>query len=266
MAVMRAKYQQLADLPGWQKLRQTCPVLATWDDHDYGGNDVGSEYPKKDESQQIFLDFFGEAKDSPRRAQQGVYLARGMGTPGQRVQVILLDTRYFRGPLKKREKFVPGEGPYVPNTDPAATFLGETQWQWLEEQLRVPAEIRIIASSIQVVAEDHGFEKWMNMPLQRERLYKLIRDTKATGVFFISGDRHGAALSMMDGGVGYPLYDLTSSGINQASKRWRTFETNRHRIATMNVGDNFGMIVIDWDRPDPRLSLQIHDDEGDVTI
>jgi alkaline phosphatase D len=71
---------------------------------------------------------------------------------------------------------------------------------------------------------------------------------------------------MMDGGVGYPLYDLTSSGLNQAFQVWRPYEPNRNSVATMNFGNNFGLVTIDWDRDDPRLSLQIRDEEGDVTI
>jgi alkaline phosphatase D len=116
------------------------------------------------------------------------------------------------------------------------------------------------------VAEDHGWEKWMNFPHERERLFKLLRDTGAQGVILLSGDRHLAELSMMDAGVGYPIYDLTSSGFNQAAKSWRPLEVNRHRVATMNWGDNFGVIAIDWDRADPRISLQIRDVEGDITI
>ena len=34
----------------------------------------------------------------------------------------------------------------------------------------------------------------------------------------------------------------------------------------MNWGDNFGLITIDWDQPDPRISLQIRDVDGDITI
>src|SRR5438132_2719986 len=93
MQVMRATYARLAALPGYQKLLKTCPVLATWDDHDYGRNDAGAEYPKKDEAQAAFLDFFGVPKDSPRRKQEGVYHAEVFGPPGKRVQIILLDTR-----------------------------------------------------------------------------------------------------------------------------------------------------------------------------
>ena len=236
------------------------PILATWDDHDLGVDDGGSDYPKKVESQKVFLDFFGDPEDSPRRKRPGVYDARVFGPEGKRVQVIMLDTRYFRSsPLKKKTPVTRGEGPYEPNPDPTTTMLGEDQWRWLEEQLRTPAEVRLIASSIQVVAEDHGWEKWMNLPHERERLYRLIRETGAEGVVFLSGDRHLAELSMMDGGAGYPFYDVTSSGLNQAAKSWRPQEVNRHRVATMNWGDNFGLITIDWDRPDPRISLQIRD-------
>ena len=100
--VIREKYQVLAKLPGWQKLRAASPVLATWDDHDYGKNDAGAEWPLKDDSQKAFLDFWGVPDDSPRRRQKGVYHAAVIGPPGKRVQVILLDTRYFRSPLKRR--------------------------------------------------------------------------------------------------------------------------------------------------------------------
>ncbi len=266
MDVLRKKYAKLAAVPGYQKLLKTCPVLATWDDHDYGWNDAGADYKMKVESQKIFLDFFRAPPDSPRRQREGIYFAQIFGPEGKRVQFIMLDTRYFRSPLQKRPKKVANEGPYEANTDPATTILGAAQWQWLEEQLKQPAELRIIGSSIQVVAEDHCWEKWMNFPHERERLFQLIRETKAVGVVFLSGDRHLAELSMMDGNVGYPLYDLTSSGLNQAFKAWRRQEPNRHRVATMNFGDNFGLITLDWERTDPRLSLQIRDLDGDVIL
>jgi alkaline phosphatase D len=266
MEVMRAKYARQATIPGFRKLRQTVPVLATWDDHDYGINDGGSEYPKRAESQQLFLNFFGEPKDSPRRKREGIYDAKLFGPPGKRVQIILLDTRYFRSPLRRSSAEQEGQGSYIPDSDPAKTMLGEAQWSWLEGELRIPAEVRIIVSSIQVVPEDHGWEKWANFPLERQRLFKLISKTGAAGVIFISGDRHLAELSMMDGGVGYPLYDVTASALTNSSKRWRPYETNRHRVGTMNWGDNFGLITVDWNRADPHISLQIRDVAGDIAI
>src|SRR5688500_12956235 len=57
MAVLRQKYGLLGAQPGFRKLKATCPIRATWDDHDYGVNDGGAEYPKRRESQQVFLEF-----------------------------------------------------------------------------------------------------------------------------------------------------------------------------------------------------------------
>lgn len=267
IAEMQAKYEQLAAVPGFAKLRSTCPILATWDDHDYGRNDAGGEFTAKVESQRLFMDFFGEPPDSPRRRSPGVYDARVFGPDGRRVQVILLDTRYFRSPLKTGERAPAGSGRpgrYVANNDPDATILGAEQWKWLEKQLRVPAELRIIVSSIQAVAEEHRFEKWMNIPHERARLFQLIRDTRAEGVLLVSGDRHIAELSRMDAGIGYTLLDLTSSGLNQTSGFYN--EINRHRHGAVYRAPNFGLITIDWDQPDPQITLEIRAEDGEIAI
>ena len=266
MEEMRAKYRQLASIPGFARLRRLVPIMATWDDHDYGLNDGGAEFEQRAASQKEFEDFWRVPAASPRRKREGVYDASIFGPPGNRVQVILLDTRYHRSPLKPRPEGMPGVGRYVPDDNPGKTLLGAEQWRWLGEELRRPAEVRLIASSIQVVAEDHGWEKWMNLPRERERLFGLIRETKANGVIFLSGDRHLAELSMMDGGVGYPIYDLTASGMNNASHVWRPYEENRHRVGTMNWGDNFGLLTIDWKQVDPVISMQIRDLDGEINI
>ena len=280
MAVLRAKYRQLGEQPGFKKLKQTCPVLATWDDHDYGANDAGAEYPKKRESQQEFLDFFGVPPDDPLRTQEGVYQARVFGPPGRRVQIILLDTRYFRSPLKTgRTPGEPGEGrrgAYVVSDDDEATMLGEAQWQWLAEQLRAPADVRIIASSVQAVADEHGWERWGNFPRERRRLLRLIRDSNAAGVIVLSGDRHLAEISRLpaddDAGVGYPLYDVTSSSLNAPSgnttKAGARFanEINSHRVGLTYFDTNFGCVEIDWNEPDPLIRLQVRDEKGDIVL
>ncbi|MEZ4735564.1 MAG: alkaline phosphatase D family protein [Caldilineaceae bacterium] len=149
MDLLRARYNQLAQNPHFQRVRAQIPIIATWDDHDYGTNDAGADYPKKEESKQIFLDFFGEPAVSERRLREdGIYTAYVYGPVGQRVQVILLDTRWNRSPLvavseaayaeRRRQRI----GPYTANPDPDAQLLGEAQWRWLEAQLQQPAELR----------------------------------------------------------------------------------------------------------------------------
>ena len=265
---LSAAYAKLAAQPGFQELRKSTRILATWDDHDYGTNDSGGDFPEKAMSQQVFLDFFGVAKDSPRRRQEGVYHAETFGPPGRRVQIILLDTRYHRSPLAfEKDPSDPTDGGrYVPNTDANATLLGAAQWAWLEERLREPAQVRIIGSSIQVVNETSGGEKWANFPSERKKLFEILWANRNTGVIFISGDRHYAELEMMDGDIGYPVYDLTSSSLNWAEPRWRRIPPSKHRIGLAERGDNFGLIEIDWDRIDPLLRLKVIDVEGDLVL
>lgn len=264
MDLMRAKYAQLKADKGFAQLIKACPVLATWDDHDYGENDAGAEYLKRSESQQLFVDFWNDPEDSPRRQRPGVYDAHVYGPRGKRVQVILLDTRYFRGPLKKGERRV--GGPYYPNDDKNITMLGETQWKWLAQQLRQPAEIRIIASSIQCVSESAGQETWSNLPAERQRLFDLIASSRANGVMIISGDRHWAELSATTDSTPYPIYDLTSSSFNVPHGRG-TPTINKYRSDPNTYHQsNFGAIEIDWKLDDPQVTLRVLDMQGDPKI
>ena len=131
--------------------------------------------------------------------------------------------------------------------------------------LRQPADLRIVVSSIQLVAEDHHWESWANLPAERNRFLQLIRDTGANGILIISGDRHHGELSALRSGVSYPLYDITASGLNRGWKKPKN-EHNRHRIGDLYVDDHFGMIEIDRAGGAPLLRLQLRDVEGAVVL
>lgn len=245
---MRRAYAALDAQAGFRDLRSKVPLLAVWDDHDYGLNDGGEENPIKVEAKSIFADFFDVSADDPMRLREGIYRAGIYGPTGHRVQIILLDTRYFRSPLKPTDqRNAPGKQRFVPDDDPKKTILGEAQWQWLEEQLRQPAELRFIVSSIQVIAEGHGWEGWRMMPLERTRLTRLINETKANGVIFLSGDRHRAAAYRRVEGTPYPFYELTSSSLNSGIES-RQPEIDPQRLGGgLYAGENFGMVQIDWE-------------------
>src|SRR5260370_9184452 len=95
-------------------------------------------------------------------------------------------------------------------------MLGPVQWAWVAGELRKPAEIRLIVSSTQVLAEGHGWERWGNMPLERQKLLDTIRDSGAKGVVLLSGDRHVGALYHETPRGHCPLYELTSSALDMA--------------------------------------------------
>ncbi len=265
MEVMRSKYDRLRSNPDFQSLLMASPIYATWDDHDYGVNDGGADYPQRKLAQKEYLNFWQVPADSPRRNREGVYDAVILGPVGKRVQIILLDTRYFRSPLKKSEERRVG-GPYLPDDGPQKTMLGEAQWNWLGEQLRRSAEVRILASSIQLLASDAGQETWSNLPRERTRLLSLIQSTSANGVFIISGDRHWSEYSRVEKHLDYPIYDFTSSSFNQIHPRGTPTENRfRTNLRTYHK-ENYGLIKIDWSKSDPAIQVQIRDASREVQI
>jgi len=253
MNILRQKYETQKKNPGYQKLMATCPIIGTWDDHDYGINDGGKDFPKKKESKELMLSFLDVPAGDPVRKHEGVYSSHTYGTGKQKVKVILLDTRYFRDPLK--ESTAPNTR-YTPSD--TGDFLGEEQWAWLEQELKSSdAAINIIGSSIQFIQTTQGYEKWENLRPSRRRMLDLLKKYKPKGTLFISGDRHIAEVARLNvDGLPYPLYDFTSSGLTHT---WdsQTPEPNPNRVGDLIIQKNFGLILIDWSHNTPRLTLEV---------
>lgn len=270
---LNADYRQLAEIPEFAAARRQIPFMATWDNHDYGKHDGGAEFELKEMTRQVFLDFFDEPRDSPRRQRDGIYYANIFGREGRRVQVIMLDNRWSRGTLVPDRRFkeerealsIFGSMGHTPNGDQSATLLGDAQWQWLEKQLRKPAEVRLIASGTQIVPDQKGMQEWGNFPLERKRLFDLIEQTGAQGVILLSGNVHFAEVSKTDEGP-YPLYDFTSSGMTHVSEIYPR-ANNRYRVAGPFVEHNFGLIEIDWEAmPGPVTYFKAIGADGSIGL
>lgn len=260
--LLKNRYDQLAANPNYQYLKAHTNILATWDDHDYGENDAGKYYPLKAASKRIFLAFFQEPKNSERFKHEGIYTSYMMKKKGKRIQVILLDTRTFRSNLTfydaardKKDSIFFYDLEYVPTQAADSTFLGEAQWKWLRKELRKKASVRIIASSTQFAHSYNGYESWNNFPSEKKRMFETIKETKANGVIFISGDVHYAELSQEKYPGLYPIYDLTASGISQS---WHFATPNSHRIQGPVMENHFGLLQIDCQKRTIHLSIVDH--------
>ncbi len=261
---LRDAYAQQAAADGFGRLRQAgVPLAATWDDHDYGVNDGGAEFFGREQAQRLFEDFWGVPPDSERARRPGVHDAVVYGPPGRRVQLILLDTRYFRSPLMPTDtRGAVGRERYVPDPDPSKTMLGEEQWAWLREVLQEDADLRILASSIQVIADGHGFEAWRQLPTERDRLYALLRDVGANGVIVVSGDRHRAGIYRHADALAYPLLELTTSSLNAPSSSGE--EAGPYRLGPTWPAENYGALAIDW--TSRSVTLEVRGIDGEPVL
>ncbi len=262
MPKMRESYNTLAAVPEFANFRAQTPLLTTWDDHDYGANDGGAYYPFKELAEQLYLDAWDVPVNDERRRREGVHTSKIIGPAGQRVQIILLDTRYFRTELQATDdRGAAGKERYVPMEGAHGTMLGDAQWEWLAGELKKPAELRLLVSSIQVHADGHGWEAWRTMPAEREKLYNLIDDSGAKGVVILSGDRHAGSIYRRDDVVDYPLYEVTASSLNLPASDWRArsgetgMEAGPYRIHPMQFEVNYGLIDLDWDNRKANLRV-----------
>ncbi len=253
MKVLKNNYDLQKNKPDYQEFIQHIPVIGTWDDHEYGVNDGGAEYPQKVASQKLFLDFLGVPENDIRRHRKGVYFSKNYNVDGHQIKIILLDTRYFRTPLTKDPT---GKKRYIPNTYGQGTMLGEAQWKWLQKELNnSTADFNVIMSSIQFLSGEHGFESWGNMPHEIKRMEDIIVKSKAKGVFILSGDRHISEVSRKNIGKHlYLLYDFTSSGLTHSYNAF-SGEPNPFRITPVIYQKSFGLVKFDVQHHKVRFEM-----------
>ena len=238
MEVMRTKYESQKSHPDYQQLLQNTAVLGIWDDHDYGVNDGGKEYPMKDESKEELFRFLDVSPDHPARDRKGAYQSYAFSTGRNTVKLILLDTRYFRDLLAKDEK-----NWNIPNE--TGEILGDQQWKWFEDQLNDPSiDFFLIASGIQVIPTAHRFEKWANFPQELDRFYNVISKLNKPALI-LSGDRHISEVSKTQvENYPFPLYELTSSSLTNPWGEPRD-EPNPFREKSIVYDVNFALLELD---------------------
>ena len=233
----KAYAHQKTMIPDWLFKKD---VSVIWDDHDYGINDGGSSYPLKKQAQLMYLDFWNISSGDERRKREGIYTNKFINIDGFTVNLILLDTRYFRSDL---DKTIGINSLFKKNLDVNSTILGNKQWTWLEETINKKADLVIIATSIQLLATSHRFEKWSNFPHEHIRIKKLLKQSKIP-VLIVSGDRHQGAIYEEDN-----LLEITSSSLNKTLSPskfiGRPKEVDDAMIGDMYSGENYGLITID---------------------
>lgn len=249
---LKSAYITLAKHADFNKARASLPVLPIWDDHDYGVNDGGVEFKHKAVAGGLFHQFWGTTPE--RSLEDGIYYSRIYGTAGQRVQIIMLDTRSFRSPLRLKAPDSQLFGKFDPDPDPAKTVLGERQWAWLAAELQKPAEVRLIASSIQALAEGHGWERWGNLPRERQRFIDLLAKTSTGALIVLSGDRHSGAFYATTA-AGREIVELTASSFNAPPPPNKDARVPP-LASDIYSKENFGLAEIDWGKKTVLLSLR----------
>lgn len=253
---------------GLRLVRQNAMSMAIWNNHDYTiGDQSHRNHGTKAEIRQLFIEQWNEPYNSERYYRQdGLYGSMMLGEAPQRVQILLLDTRWHREPLtsvswwqKQINYWWHQRGPWLAQSE--APLLGEVQWRWLAEQLQQPAELRIIANAMPVLAGDTGFENWALFPAELVRLQEVLQKTQANGVVLAGAGPHWGDLSTASEFTDYPLWQVTPGSINQTAS---FIPANPYRIGVASSDARFGTIEVFWRDQDPLVTLATRDLDGRI--
>ncbi|WP_144392918.1 alkaline phosphatase D family protein [Pleionea sediminis] len=262
---MKNAYQELAQKEHFQQFRNQVPIIATWDDHDYGINDGGKNFSAKHKAKQAFIEFFDYPEISQLKSKsQGIYHTKWLKQNDLDIQIILIDTRWDRDDLtlsyltpEQRKQL--RLGPYQPNSDNTRQLLGDQQWQWLKKELQKAADVKILVSSIQVIPEYSGWELWANFPDERKKLLDMLSEYSNNNLVIVSGDVHRGELSQIKYN-GKTMYEVTSSGL---AGRVYPAAPNKNRFGQALIKQNYGLIEVNnVDQKTIELQASLYSDDG----
>ncbi len=210
-------WQQLSSAPDFTDFRQSIPVIATWGIQDYGSI-RGAGFTSKGASKAAFLQFLNEPHDSSRYQNDGIYQSYHFSNG---LHIILLDLQYFQSP----------------NT---ATLLGKRQWQWLEQELRRPAAVKLLVSSEPVFTTHNNNSIWSSYPQAQVRLKRLIDQLNLDNLVILHSstscadtdcqDSPSASVKTTNTQSGFPITEVCCSGV---------IELMRHGAETIvNISTN----------------------------
>jgi len=211
LPALRSKYARNFD-EHFRTMSSHVPVVAIWDDHDYGRDNSDSTYPYKEEAKRVFKESYPVYPFEVGNG--GLYYKFTIAD----ADIFVLDTRWYRSPMQDSD--IEGK-----------TMLGEGQLLWLLTGLKQStAPFKIVFSSVSL--NDYGgdtssgrpgFDSWMGYKFERSKILSFIEENQIQGVLVFSGDQHYPSahilnwqaplnsFSQTDTSIVYSLSDLGSA-------------------------------------------------------
>ncbi|PCI46551.1 MAG: hypothetical protein COB49_08235 [Alphaproteobacteria bacterium] len=178
LAAFRSKYARNFGT-AYQNLSSHIPMLAMWDDHDFGKDNSDGTYPYKQQARKAFVENF--PANPYVEENKGLYYRFSVAD----VDIFVLDTRWYRSPMQNED-----------NKD--KHMLGPKQLSWLLAGLKASnSKMKLIFSSVSLndyggdtSSDRPGFDNWAGFKYERNLILSYIKNNDVNGVLFFSGDQH----------------------------------------------------------------------------
>lgn len=239
-------------IPILQNFLKSTSHIAIWDDHDYGPNDIGSNYILKDESRKVFMNYF--PNPSFGMNGKGIYSLMSYSD----VDIFMLDDRWWRSADAMYDT-VSGK----PNVE--KTMLGREQMQWLKNSLLFSrATFKIIAFGSQVLNPVSPSDKFLNFPAEYYELMDFLKQYKINGVVFLSGDKHHSEIIKVNREGTYSLYDVTASPLTSGTHKFGGPEKdNPYRVLGIDEKQNYTKFSFSGERNKRTMVVEFFGIKGE---
>lgn len=241
-------------LPVLQPFLSAMPHYAIWDDHDFGPNDASKAYIFRDESREIFKDYW----PNPTFGQdgKGIYTQFSFSD----VDFFLLDGRYFSSGSR-----MPDSTDGQPN--PEKKMYGDAQMEWLRNALlQSNARFKVIATGSQALNVYSRWDSFHHFPVEYHAFMNWLEEVNVPGIVFLTGDRHHSEVIRFNRPGNYPLYDITNSPLTSGEAAPSGDEVNSPiRVpGTLVVTQNYSRIKVFGPKEDRKMAVEFVDGKGQV--
>jgi alkaline phosphatase D len=147
--------------------------------------------------------------------------------------------------------------------DKNPTMLGPVQKAWLKDKLAgSKATFKVVASPVEwsFGAKPGTRDSWSGFPDERQELFDFLAEHGIDGVVLISADRHRSEAWRIERKHGYPLYEFESSRLTNE----HVHELVPGTLFGYNEKQSFGLLKFDTTVPDPTVTFEIVNIDGEV--
>lgn len=282
LPALRSKYTRNFD-EHFQEIGSSFPIIALWDDHDYGQDNSDSTYVYKSEAKKVFKENFPAY---PYEVEDGIYYRFSIAD----VDFFVLDTRWYRSPMQDDD--IEGK-----------IMLGDAQLAWLLDGLkRSTATFKIIFSSVSLndyggdtSSGREGFDSWIGYKYERDQIFSFLEDNNIRGVMVFSGDQHYPSAHLLnwqsplndeiktDSSIVYSLQNLGTAVFDFSASPLHYTRATGHSLIFANqdnplfsfeifradwahpgssspgVTSVYGLVEIDTESPNPSISVKFYE-------
>lgn len=254
-----AKHRYQREDQPLRDLLAVTPVYPVWDDHEVKNDFAGPTEPLTPLGLKALLDYF----PVPRVLEEPQRLYHSFRW-GQRLEVILLDTRQYRSPNRQTD-------------GPDKTMLGATQLRWLLDRLATStATWQVIVSGVPLSAHTGGLltgnDSWARglvssgFDTELRKIVLALQARPLRNVVWLSTDIHVARIFSYDpnqDGVA-DFHEFISGPLSAITGNLDPLDQTFHPRILYEENDFFNFGVVKIDGISGALTVEIRDQEGKV--